>query len=417
MIETEDQKSFTEFPSISICEKFPKLEVIYKKRPTYTRLPFINMFRLIRMNGVLLEKNIFKLNYKILLGQGKGGVSTPRPPRPPRAVNTISSKIKNLFLNISDESIKCIIYNEYEDNDCKPSFTSLKAVSQCRTYFSQISSDGKLVKRSVRKFGVNELEEDQSIVAIFAINLTEINAIKRDLPEKDTYVLVHQTKSPPNDWSVIYSSRRFILKKNKTYDLLFYKKTIRKLQNPYKTDCRSYESEINSTDIMSLSRDLCLTECVYDMVYEKYGCLNSGSNVIFGQKYSDYKVCNFSILTNESEDNIHEFQYRMRYLCHFKCKSDCIQEIYEYELTEVDNEFDNELTQMNISINSSDITYITLLSKHLGETSYNHLPKTKLTDFLCSLGGLCSLWLGLSVISIYDYLIFIFSKLITKTNY
>lgn len=114
----------------------------------------------------------------------------------------------------------------------------------------------------------------------------------------------------------------------------------------------------------------------------------------------------YSVNKNDNK-TISDYDWDFKEDCRIKCKPNCIQETYEFELREID---DNELSKKfkahrNQSDSShTDFSYITVLAKNSDETHLQHSPKMKLTDFLCNIGGLFSLWLGMSVISIFDYL-------------
>ena len=108
---------------------------------------------------------------------------------------------------------------------------------------------------------------------------------------------------------------------------------------------------------------------------------------------------------------IHEFDWKAQLNCNQVCKPDCDKETYNLEMVEVE---DDIMSQFKLTKNEPNLGYVAVLTNHLTQLTYHHLPKMELIDFLCSIGGLFSLWLGLSVISIYDYTVTVGSAFKSK---
>ena len=404
MIENNDQVSSIELPSISICEKFPKIQFFNGNEKQVLRVP-------ISLSRFLVENNFVKIvDNKTLRCD----------------ITQISSKVLNLlkasshrtvneeFDQINIDSVKCI--RNRVKGECRPNFISIPSLSQCMTYFSQINSEGIVIKKMIQSLTYGAPGEGMNSIAHFALNFTDYYLNKRLLPERGHFMMVHDSRSPPTRNHVSFSLRKFIIKANKSYDLIFSRKTTYKLSKPYRTDCKQYESELNSTDIYSLSRVICINQCKLRLMLDKYNCLLSGSEMIYGQKYSDNHICSYSIQLAKGKDSLLDFYWKTDQICHLECKPDCIQEVFDIDLQEVDKNNIDLRDIFNITEDDSDISYVSVYEKQFAETRHYHWPKTKLTDFLCNIGGLISLWLGLSIISIYDYLSIVFAFFKLKLN-
>ena len=394
MNENLENKLVIGIPGISICEKFPKVKFMIGERRIVRRVPPTVALKY-ESSGFIERKNGF---FKMDLKQAKAMSQQSSP-------ISATSLSKDQFEQVRNESVQCLLQpDKCEDKPkCYPNLISISMISQCRTFFSQINSKGVVVPKQVMDLEYFDPGEGQNTLAYFAINFTDINQNKGGLQEMDTFVMIHDSKAPPNKDTIEYSSRRFVIKPNRIYDLSFRTKTTVKLPNPYKTDCHYYESAINSTEIYSLSRVLCINRCINERIYAKFKCLRYGADLIYGERYSQIKLCdtNIQLRVEKGEDSLYWFEWDSRLICHKQCKPDCIQEVYEMDLHEVDN---NELLDIfGVNQSSHDFSYITVLDKQFAESRYYHSPKIKLNDFLSNFGGIFSLWLGLSVISIYDY--------------
>ena len=399
MFESGGRQSILEYPSISICDTFPTIEIIDDKKTTVTttQVP-LSMVKRNLESGHLVNRN----------GSLKLDLRSKQPLARSFFEESRTYPVQNEFKLYSSENIVCKIMMRNDgsmnnDGNIKsPNLESFSRPSHCWTFFSQIDS-GSIVVPKV-SFGIrSDLIRINEEMAYFAINFSYMTKGKEaELPETKKFILAHRSKAYPSKQSLIFSSRQFIIKPNKTYDLTFSKKTVVKLPKPYKTDCDYYRSEINSTDIYSLSRDLCINSCRNERVYNQIKCLTLESAVINGQKYSEYGFCpNKDHLDGGDEPYIYAIEGKANDYCLSKCKVDCNEEVYETDLRESE---DSYLPEVFGRVNTdSNMSYVAVMAKHFADTNYYHLPKMKLTDFLCNIGGLFSLYLGLSVLSVYDF--------------
>jgi len=171
--------------------------------------------------------------------------------------------------------------------------------------------------------------------------------------------------------------------KNLVYNLFFNKKTIKRLSYPYQTECIFYEK--------SWSQELCLYDCVTNAFKNQKQCVLNIVPLFYNTTDDDYKMCN--IFTEFSlVDNITK-------LCQIKCLPNCDQEIFDYEL----------LSSQSKGINYVNLdkytTRISIFFKSDDQINYIYRPRMTLIDFLANFGGLLSLWLGLSFVTLYDYLL------------
>ncbi len=391
--ENENQSSGIAFPSVSVCEKYPKVGIINGSDVFKLRFPIGKSIALLKL-GQLKRGDNDTIGYFDFNNISKESLIVEQK---------YSMTMKETFGPFNDQSIRCI---GADQTICYPTIHTASSVAQCRTFFSQIDSQGKVTKKVIRKSKRSESKETTSFMAHFYINFTELS-YDNILRKGDIFVVVHESKSHPEDKLVAYASRRFLIKNNRNYDLIFHKKNILRLPKPYKTDCHPYEEEVNSSSVYGLSRELCLFKCRTKRTVSKFNCLRYTSETIFEDQFSDSKVCNSSVLLNVNEDGIYYFEAIQAIKCFQECRPECVQEVYSFDLHEVDRS-DGDLINYNIyknATNSENISLVSVMVRLFDEISYIHLPKMRLTDFWSSFGGLLGLWLGLSVLAIYDNII------------
>lgn len=397
MIETNDREEVIEFPAISVCERFPQIEITIPNRTVDTRLPFPQIIAFLNMSWKQTQDGLMKVDFEHVLQK-----------EPQILKMKTNNSMEMSFYPFRDDSVKCVA--TILERDCHPRYYSMCPLAQCRTYFGEIDSFGRVVSKVTKKIA-STLEDNIDNLAFFAINFTDINRGKELVSDKEVFVMIHPQNEAPSDKTVPFASRRYLVKANRSYELSFSKKKFIRLPFPYNTDCIHYDPRINSTDIYNLSRQMCLSRCRKDAVHQRFGCLQPNIDFIYGQIYGKYKICEPTISLNLS--GIHAFDWIVQRECYHICKPDCVKETFNVEMAEVDIEA-HMRKEFKLGPNDFDLGYVTVLTNHLTQLTYHHLPRMLLIDFLCSLGGLFSLWLGLSVISLYDFTVAIGSAVHSK---
>ena len=170
------------------------------------------------------------------------------------------------------------------------------------------------------------------------------------------------------------------------------------MPSPYKTNC------FNFNKIGCTSRQDCLDKCYVE--WALINCNNSLPSDAFIDKNNDKDK-----FTSESL-NCYPFKF-----CIEKYKSrDCFNEYYLFQVpreNEIPTDEEDKLLQYfngtfksnnpNAKSGIHSISTIIISSSNDPETIYIHSPKQYPIEFICFIGGVISMWTGLSVNSIYDY--------------
>ena len=194
-------------------------------------------------------------------------------------------------------------------------------------------------------------------------------------------VIIH----PPDTPSHFEISNVFISKSHQ-YDNIFIKKvTTYTLQKPFSTDCHDYSQHpISSTSQRSQ------TYCMFEYMKEKE--INKcGENIYWNQYVIDRKNQMFRSKSNKSIECIVQFNHK---ILSRLCKKDCINEKYTVIHSKNYNPYDNP-----IAVIPTKIQYNIYLS---------YKPKLTIEQLCSNLGGLISMYFGLSMI---DIAVFIYAKI------
>ena len=167
------------------------------------------------------------------------------------------------------------------------------------------------------------------------------------------------------------------------------------LPSPYQTNCFDYAT------IGCKSRSDCIDKCNIEGRLKECNSLPLRTNVDRhnGKDRYLFGICN------------DDFNYS---ICENKYKSpDCINEYYKFKLVsdqKLSQSYEgralaNHLMGLNQTV-AKDIdllVHVNILFGDQFDTIYNHTPQQYPIEFICFIGGIISLWTGLSVKSIYTY--------------
>jgi hypothetical protein len=237
---------------------------------------------------------------------------------------------------------------------------SVTTLSQrCRSYFSQIF-DNKSLDRSSNFLIDNNI---------------------------NVFSLIHQKKTPPH-----FARQKIEIPKS-TITAIDYSRIVTKLLPfPYSTDCYDYENEENPI-LNYKSREDCIVKHLEKKEFNECGC-----NKRWFYGYSHHQ--NLSNICLKSIECKFNAKSEMKLLDKI-CKSNCLNEYYM-------NIFDTQEVVKSLLAMNAKYLWLGITKKH--EILFTYLPKMNFIEYLCSVGGLISMWFGFSV---YD-LVLIFAKEIKK---
>lgn len=198
------------------------------------------------------------------------------------------------------------------------------------------------------------------------------------------------------------------LKMGYKYDLSFDRIKIKYLEAPYETNCMNYD--LDSTDDYQMNAE-CLHHCYQKTMHQICSpCTNKSDHCCFilnsqmwpinwinKHNYGHLKYCNMMNCFYEMEDVVLN-------QCKLQCKQDCITRYYSVD----EKLHDNSIVHLDIWRN---LTYIRVISNEMPDHVTEHTPAMTFEDFFGTFGGTVGIWLGLSVIALFDYIIKHYNKI------
>lgn len=217
---------------------------------------------------------------------------------------------------------------------------------------------------------------------------------KEFLKNDDFLFVVHK----PNFIPLTSENSYIRLKPNKEYVIVFSRVRKHLLKLPYKTDCVDY-------DKFPVNWDHCIAACLDDYSTKECGYCEPRFNLQLKSfiKSKTIKLCNS---TQENCGTPGWFKDSCA-ICQSQCKPDCYNEFYDYFLT----------TDKSINGNkndSFDTLTIRVIHKTIPDVQIKHSPEFTWNSYVANMGGLAGMWLGLSVISAYDWFVILVKKVYAK---
>jgi hypothetical protein len=296
--------------------------------------------------------------------------------------NRINTTLEQLFertLHL-DEWIDCKVYykdgsviNCLEIDRLVEIFDSSNFYGKCFVYFNRDYDRNNFENFSITK--------EDSIKFFHKLNLFHFNNIlNKDLVEykPNLFIAVHSYKTSfkAQDFDGIGD---FIGDYKSNYD--FSKLIYKSLEWPYKTNCDHY----NLNDLYH-SRENCIEYCnLYNQNISRE-CLNDPSNK------TSFSVSNRII--NKAFRHLKICETSNKFSTLFKCEKLCKRHCYEdyYSISHLNYRLER------ISIENS--IFLQINGRNAPVFEYSAIPKYSFILYMTSIGGLLSLWLGISALEL-----------------
>jgi hypothetical protein len=190
----------------------------------------------------------------------------------------------------------------------------------------------------------------------------------------NAYVLIHQNRTPPH-----FVGNKIEIFKSRINKIDYSMITTKLLPFPHSTDCHNYNEDKNSL-ISYRSKEDCFVRHLERKEFQECGCNRRWS-------YWGSGPGNQSNLCPESVECKFESMSKLKSLEKI-CKNNCLNEYYVNIIS--DSQYYEGLKAAGFNL-----IYPRKTRKH--EIFFFYLPKMNFVEYLCSVGGLISMWFGISV--------------------
>ena len=160
--------------------------------------------------------------------------------------------------------------------------------------------------------------------------------------------------------------------------------------------CHKYSSE-------DISRNNCIRKCIDILSWDSKRKCRKQLNVII----IDDIDRNISLCPKELERHIEYFGYLKQ--CQKQCPVDCYNEDYDIKIhTEKDFQYVND--------DGSNWSDVTILHQTKADILITHTTEINFSNFIASLGGLAGIYLGISVLALYDHILTFIAYIIRRNT-
>ncbi|XP_067131744.1 amiloride-sensitive sodium channel subunit alpha-like isoform X2 [Centruroides vittatus] len=178
------------------------------------------------------------------------------------------------------------------------------------------------------------------------------------------------------------------------------------LPPPYSTNCTKYEEMDKNPFNETINQDRCIIECIKENWEKTCECISNSYPFRFEGEFCSSVDCIQKVNNDE---------------CYQKCRKSCRFTVFEYDINEFSNDFDYFLYPKNLGKDYFDIPYskwlteMTFLYKRLELHTYRYKAQYEMIELFGYVGGYIGVWLGISLIAVFDLLeiiiVYIYNKL------
>jgi len=177
------------------------------------------------------------------------------------------------------------------------------------------------------------------------------------------------------------------------YKIYFTRTVSHLLKTPYKTNCRDYELGNKNKN---QSREECYQNCVLNWYRKECFCL---PKLQFPLSRNNLKADDMLCVDGVqcADEQIKEKAYQMEMNYQNDCLPNCVQQTYSFEAEQFHTRMGRNL--------------FTLIKTKEPDRVFVHLPEVTFIQFICNIASLAGMWLGLTVMIMFDTIINLVSSM------
>lgn len=383
-------------PGITICFPFfstwDKIKMKYPKFESYTEFS-LNQLNQLKKQSIENSMKTWISDFKLQINGSQVG---PR-------------ELYDLFQNKSFQEISLLdMFNLSVPVDFNYNGTKIKTVDGNITMTKKMKSN-KISNEKIESVMFDHKDKCRKCFTLYGNNnifdnqvpfegiKVEINYNQDWFREEfisnfDYLFVVHK----PNFIPMANENSYIRLRSNREYIILFSRIKKHLMKSPHKTNCFEYKEKL-------LNQEHCLASCLEKSSKDKCGDCEPRFNLQLKKfvRSKTIKLCNFSFDCGQQEWNYDEAKND----CETKCKADCYTEFYDYFVTS------DKPHERDDSINT---TIIRIIHKTIPDVEIRHFPEFTWGSYVANMGGLAGMWLGISAVSLYDWVVILIKKVYVR---
>lgn len=319
--------------------------------------------------------------------------------------NMTVHELLNRTTRLEDRNVSCMLYSppemlrlnetetmkvEKEGMACDsimPVVESINSGGKCFTYFSQVGhATNEEMKVRVLK---------RAFVVMVEVVKKEYEDVFLDVEDDLACFQVHK----PNQLPLAGCTHK--IEPGYIFNAFVTRKKALLMTAPFRTDCRHY---FNSSDFGANSQVACQLACRVAVYERRCGCLPRSFRAWRGNTPPDIAFC-----AGADDCRRRPADWRQ---CEAACKTNCVDRHYQARISKqrypsdarLDGTADTQEFARLMSLRFTK-TIIRFYQESLSDVTFEHRPAMTLVTLVCSLGGLGGIWLGISVLTVSNWLI------------
>ena len=256
---------------------------------------------------------------------------------------------------------------------------------QCFTYFTEFYSNYKYGdKFKLIKLEMNFYHDKHDFP------LSEYNY-------GDFHIALHSTNCLPK----YFREETFMaLKMTKKNVITFHEILTKYLEPPFDNECKWY----NLTQTHNDMRSDCVRKCI-DQDLMKFDprtkCISTAQNFKLIRRenlneFESLKLCNYQNYTMELMKKKIQLQIELEHRCQSECPVNCREKFYDFRIG---------VANVHGDIHRDNEFGILVMHDRFPDQLIEHKPMMSWIEMISNLGGLLGMWLGLSVVTLFEYII------------
>ncbi|KAF8792420.1 Degenerin mec-4 like protein [Argiope bruennichi] len=196
----------------------------------------------------------------------------------------------------------------------------------------------------------------------------------------------------------------FIMYPGMRYKYYIKERILKLLPAPYSTNCTDYLTEWKKNGNKGpISLADCIEYCKLELIRKQRKCVDFFNFYPHNEPLCETGCKDFVCSSGYKDvDGMSESLTKFGKICAEKCRPGCDQKVYEITKEEIQVP-EEVFAQIPDRHSWKQYIYVRLSFDKFDITTYSYTPKFELIETFCYLGGYVGIWLGISLVAVFDF--------------